>query len=254
MRREDPVPPAAERGQFAARPERLQKILSAHGAASRRGAERIILEGRVTVNGITASLGQSAIFESDVIEVDGVRVGPRGAAAYIMLNKPRGYITTVSDDRGRKTVMDLVSGAGVKVYPVGRLDMDSEGLLLLTNDGSFAETVAHPSYNKLKTYEVYVRGDVSAALPILRLPITVDSHSVHADSVAVTEHKGRAAVLRVTIHEGRNRQIRKMCAACGLEVGALKRVAIGALELGGLESGQWRFLTEDEVQALIGNV
>ena len=234
------------------RPERLQKILSAHGLASRRGAERLILDGRVCVNGIPASLGQSARFGLDSICVDGVELEPRGDLVYIMLNKPRGFLTTVSDDRGRCTVMDLVADSGAKVYPVGRLDMDSEGLLLLTNDGDFAEVVAHPSFIKVKIYEVNVRGDVSGALEVLRRPMSIDGHSVHADRVDIVDRSRRGAVLRVSIHEGRNRQIRKMCANCGLEVESLKRVAVGPLELGELGSGKWRFLTSDEVRELMG--
>lgn len=234
------------------RPERLQKILSAHGAASRRGAERMILEGRVTVNGSAARLGQSASVGRDVIAVDGEQLGPRADRVCIMLNKPRGYITTVRDDRGRKTVMELVSGLDVKVYPVGRLDMDSEGLLLLTNDGGFAEIVSHPSYNKVKKYEVRVRGDVPAAVPLLRRPMVIDSHTVCAGSVGILEQTGRGALLSVSVSEGRNRQIRKMCAAAGLDVESLKRVSVGSLDLGTLEPGQWRRLTSDEVRALSG--
>ena len=234
------------------RPERLQKILSVHGVASRRAAERMILEGRVVVNGAAASLGQSAVFGADVIEVDGELLGPRGGFVYIMLNKPRGYITTVSDDRGRKTVMELVADAGAKVYPVGRLDMESEGLLLLTNDGDFAKIAAHPSYGKVKTYEVSVIGGGSGAVSILRGPMMIDSRLVKADAVEIAARSGQGMVLLISVHEGRNRQIRKMCAGAGLEVRSLKRVAVGPLELGRLEPGEWRHLSEDEVQLLLG--
>ena len=231
-------------------PARLQKILSAHGAASRREAERMIQDGRVTVNGITAVIGQSAQYGRDEILVDGIPLEPGEEPVYIMLNKPRGYITTRNDERGRMTVMSLVHDADAKLYPVGRLDMDSEGLLLMTNDGNFAAVVAHPSYEKRKTYEVHVRGNASAALSALRCPIEIDSHTVQAASVDILKRTGNFTVLRMTINEGRNRQIRKMCAQCGLEVHSLKRVSIGTLELGSLKSGHWRHLTEDEVRSL----
>jgi len=211
----------------------------------------MIKDGRVTVNGNTASLGQSALYGFDDIKVDGVCLKPKEKRVYIMLNKPRGYLTAAKDDRGRKTVMSLVDGAGVRVYPVGRLDMDSEGLLLFTNDGSFAATVAHPSSSKPKVYEVRVRGDVSAALPALRRPMEIDSHTVCAESVEILGKHSGTPGLRMTIVEGRNRQIRKMCSLSGLEVCSLKRVAIGSLELGKLETGKWRHLTEEEVRALI---
>lgn len=231
---------------------RLQKILSAHGVASRREAERLIRDGRVTVNGNPATPGQSAQYGYDEIAVDGAPLGPAEEPVYIMLNKPRGYITTVSDDRGRPTVMSLVTDAGVKLYPVGRLDMDSEGLLLLTNDGDFAEAVAHPSGGKVKTYEVTARGYTASALAALNRPMVIDTRSIRAASAELMERAGDAAKLRIAIHEGRNRQIRKMCAVCGLKVQSLKRVAIGALVLGLLETGQWRRLTEDEVLSLTG--
>ena len=231
---------------------RLQKILSAHGVASRREAEKMILDGRVTVNGSMATLGQSALFGIDDIRVDGAQVGPREEPVYIMLNKPRGFLTTRSDDRGRKTVMELVQDAGARLYPAGRLDMDSEGLLLLTNDGSFTDIVTHPSFGKIKTYEVHVRGNAKEAIPALRRPIEIDSHTVRAASVELLGRAGYLSLLRVAIHEGRNRQIRKMCAQCGLEVETLKRVSIGPLELGDLKPGQWRHLTEGEVRLLMG--
>ena len=231
--------------------ERLQKILSAHGVISRRGAEQMIKDRRVSVNGVTAELGQRALAGRDMIEVDGAPLEPRREKIYIMLNKPRGYITTANDERGRKTVMELVADAGAKVYPVGRLDMDSEGLLLLTNDGDFAETVAHPSHNKLKTYEVYVRGKVKEAADLLRSPMMIGSHTVRADSVDIVKGSVSSALLRITIHEGRNRQIRKMCANCRLEVESLRRVAVGSLELGPLDPGKWRHLTNTEVRLLL---
>ena len=230
--------------------ERLQKILSAHGVASRRKAEMMIEAGRVTLNGKTAVLGQSATVGADEIAVDGSTLSLMPEHIYIMLNKPRGYVTTTGDERGRKTVMELVSGAGARVYPVGRLDMDSEGLLLMTNDGAFAERIAHPSGEKPKVYEVRARGDVRAAVPELRKTMKIDSRDVRASSVEVAERSGSEAVILVTIHEGRNRQIRKMCALCGLRVLSLKRVSIGALALGDLKPGCWRYLSDDEVRLI----
>ncbi|MCL2392201.1 MAG: rRNA pseudouridine synthase [Oscillospiraceae bacterium] len=231
-------------------PDRISKILSASGVASRREAERMISQGRVFVNGKAAEIGQSAEASIDEITVDGVLIKPEVSHVYIMLNKPTGYITTVSDDRGRKTVMELVSNVGVRVYPVGRLDMDSQGLLLMTNDGLFANALTHPSYNKPKTYEVKVSGNVDKALPLLRLPIIVDDREICAVAANSIKKTAAGGILRITINEGRNRQIRKMCAACGLDVQSLTRVCIGTLELGLLDVGKWRHLTESERKAL----
>lgn len=228
------------------KPERIQKILSAHGAASRRAAEQMIRDGRVTVNRTVAVLGQRASFPGDIISIDGRPLEPSGEPVYIMLNKPRGYITTVSDERGRKTVMSLVRDIGVRVYPVGRLDKDSSGLLLMTNDGQFSHAVTHPSNDKIKTYDVLVRGDAAAAAGLLRRPTEIDSRTIRAASVRLIERDEAGGVLRIAINEGRNRQIRKMCAKYGLEVQSLKRVSIGPLELGSLETGKWRHLTREE--------
>jgi len=232
--------------------ERIQKILSAHGVTSRRNAEKMILEGRVTINGAAARLGQSANSLTDDIAVDGVLLSPKKESVYIMLNKPRGFVTTMSDERGRKTVMSLVSGAGARVYPVGRLDMYSEGLLLMTNDGSFANTAAHPSNNHIKTYEINVRGDADGAVALLRRPMVIDSREIRAKSVDLIERSPDGGILRMAIGEGRNRQVRKMCEICRLKVISLKRVSIGALEIGDLKPGQWRHLTEDEKNSICG--
>ena len=167
-----------------------------------------------------------------------------------MLNKPRGYLTTVRDDRGRKTVMDLLTGLSTRVYPVGRLDMYSEGLLLLTNDGGFANNVIHPSFSKHKIYEAEVRGDINKAIDLLGRPVVIDNRAVRACKVKLINKTADGGVLRISIIEGRNRQIRKMCTACGVTVKALKRIAVGSLELGNLEPGKWRYLTEEEVRAL----
>ena len=231
--------------------ERIQKILSSYGVASRRVAERMILDGRVTVGGIPAKLGQSAEAGIDEIEVDGVLLTPKSEHVYIALNKPRGYVTTMSDEYGRKTVISLVQDVGHRVYPVGRLDMNSEGLLLMTNDGGFAYYVMHPSHNITKTYEVRVNGDTERAVLQLSRPIEVDSHLVSAASVRLKKHTETGGVLSISVKEGRNRQIRKMCAKCGLDVLSLKRVSIGNIVLGSLKAGHWRHLTHEEQRSLV---
>jgi len=227
---------------------RIQRLLSAGGVSSRRGAEKLIISGRVTVNRIPVKLGQRVDPELDEIAVDGIPLAPAGDPVYLMLNKPRGYITTMNDERGRKSVMCLVGDAGVRVFPVGRLDMDSEGLLLMTNDGKFAHAVAHPSGNKTKIYEVCVEGDAAGSVTVLREPMVIDAVTIKADSVMLVKRQPSGGILRIAVFEGRNRQIRKMCAKCGLKVTSLKRVAIGNLELGSLRTGQWRHLTAEEVR------
>ena len=228
-------------------PVRIQKILSDHGITSRRKAEDMIKAGLVTVNGITATLGQKARAGHDEIALDGEPLKRKYKPVYIMLNKPRGYVTSMSDERGRKTVLSLVADAGTRVYPVGRLDIDSEGLLLMTNDGQFANTVAHPSYNKTKTYEVLVRGDAAGAVPALNSTMEIDGHLIRGATAELTGQTPDGWIMRITVNEGRNRQVRKMCAICGLRVRELKRVSIGALELGSLKTGQWRYMTQEEV-------
>lgn len=231
--------------------ERLQKILSSAGIASRRAAEKMIAEGRVAVNGATASLGMSADPEIDEITVDGARVGARQAMRYIMLNKPRGYVTTLSDERGRRNVAQLVSSAGVRLYPVGRLDMDSEGLLIMTNDGELANKLMHPSHSVKKTYETTVRGtDINKALPVLRSPLEIDGYRIRPAEVEVKDYEDGAYILHITISEGRNRQVRKMCDAAGLKVMRLRRISEGELHLGELPTGKWRELSENEIRQL----
>ena len=231
-------------------PERVSKIISACGVSSRREAESLIIAGRVTVRGVPAVLGQKAEQGVDEIAIDGVPLARSGEYVYIMLNKPRGYVTTMSDEHGRNTIVSLVEQLGIRVYPVGRLDMDSEGLLLMTNDGAFANAVAHPSGNLAKTYEARVRGDINAAASRMRLPMDIGPHRVCALSVEVLEQSTGGGTLSVAIAEGRNRQVRKMCALCGLTVVALKRVSIGDLELGELGTGRWRHLTQEEREGL----
>lgn len=226
--------------------ERLQKLLSAAGECSRRQAEGYIQAGRVTVNGQTAQLGDRADPARDRVELDGKPVLTRSGRTYIMLNKPRGYVTTLSDEKGRKTVAELVADCPARVWPVGRLDMDSEGLLLLTDDGALTHRLTHPAHQVEKEYQVRVIGDLERALPLLSAPVWSEGEELTADRV---ERTGRDTVT-VVIHQGKNRQVRRMCAAAGLKVNRLRRVREGAVRLGGLRPGQWRPLTAAELAAL----
>lgn len=231
--------------------ERIQKLIAASGLCSRRAAEALIEEGRVAVNGRAARLGESASAE-DFITVDGKALPDRGGLTYIMLNKPRGYVTTMSDEKGRKTVAELVSDAGVRVFPVGRLDMDSEGLLLMTNDGELANRIMHPSHRVVKTYQVRVAGeDIQGSAELLSQPMDIDGCTVGPAGVKILreDREGRA-LLSVSITEGRNRQIRKMCEKVGFTVLRLKRTAEGGLTLGELPAGKWRFLSKNEINKL----
>ncbi len=230
--------------------ERLQKVLAQAGLCSRREAERWMLEGRVTVNGHAASPGDRADLQKDKIMVDGKPVGVAEEKRYLMLYKPRGYVSTMKDERGRKTVADLVRDCHARVVPVGRLDYNSEGLLLLTNDGEFVHALTHPKHEVEKHYEVRVRGRLDH-IPRLSEPMEIDGYRIRPATVVILEQDERSAKLRLTIHEGRNRQIRKMCEQCGLEVRRLKRVAVGELPLDPrLKSGAWRDLTPDELAYL----
>ena len=235
--------------------ERLQKILSARGIASRRGAENLILTGRVTVDGVLAELGQRADAETQIICVDGQAISARlERRVYIMLNKPRGYVTTVRDERGRKTVLDLLGDIGHGLWPVGRLDYLSQGLLLLTNDGEVTRRLTHPSFEVEKVYHVWVRGeDVARQAEAMAGELMLDGVPIKRAGVQIlrTEPSG-VTVLEVRITEGRNRQVRRMCALCGLEVEQLMRVGEGALVLGDLKPGAWRHLTDGEVTYLQG--
>ena len=226
--------------------ERLQKILSARGVASRRHSEELIREGRVTVNGVTASLGDSADPDRDRIEVDGHPLPKQEGHVYIMLNKPRGYVTTLSDEKGRPNAAQLVADCGVRVYPVGRLDMDSEGLLLFTNDGAFANRLMHPKREVSKVYDVWVRQYTPGAEARLLEPIELDGYLIRKPGVQLLNTQGDKAYLRITIHEGRNRQVRRMCAAAGMEVTRLRRIREGNVSLGKLPLGKWRYLSDRE--------
>ncbi len=230
--------------------ERLQKILSARGIASRRKAEEMIRSGRVQCNGAVCALGDIADADVDTILVDGKPLPARQEFVYIMLNKPRGYVTTLSDEKGRDNAAQLVADCGLRVYPVGRLDMDSEGLLLFTNDGEFANRLMHPRHEVNKTYEVWVRDYDPGAPGRLRQPMELDGYTIRTPGVKVDRENGDRAKLTITIHEGRNRQIRRMCQIAGMEVTRLRRIREGSLSLGNLPLGKWRYLTDAERQAL----
>lgn len=231
---------------------RIQKMIADSGYCSRRKAEAMISQGRVRVNGRPVKLGDKCGFK-DIITVDGERLRTlrKKNLIYIMLNKPRGYVTTVSDELDRRCVMDLIGDVEERVYPVGRLDRNSEGLLLFTNDGDFANSIMHPSRHVAKTYRVTVRPDISdEQLVKLAEGIEIDGRKTLPASVVVKEKEQGRVVLLITIKEGRNRQIRKMCEAVGLEVARLRRISIGPLKLGMLKPGTWRELTADELRAL----
>lgn len=230
--------------------ERLQKIISASGLCSRRAAEKLISEARVRVNGAIASLGESADPDTDIILVDGRALPSAGKRTYIMLNKPRGFVTTLSDEKGRATVRDLVADCGKRVYPVGRLDMDSEGLIIFTDDGEFANALMHPRYEIVKCYETLVSGDAESGLPILRSALDIDGYIIRPAEVEVLGREGDKTLLSISIHEGRNRQVRKMCEKASLKVHRLKRISEGPLQLGDLPLGKWRELNENEVHEL----
>lgn len=226
--------------------QRLQKILSARGVASRRSVEKMIEDGRVTVNGAVARLGQTADPECDIILLDGKPLPSVTENVYLMLHKPRGYVTTLSDEKGRKTAAALVADCGIRVYPVGRLDLDSEGLLLFTNDGEFANALMHPKHEIDKTYLTWVEHFDETAVLKLKQPITLDGYRIHTPKVRVV----KPGLLEITIHEGRNRQVRRMCQAAGMHVTRLKRIREGKLSLGDLPLGKWRFLTPMEIEIL----
>ncbi len=231
--------------------ERLQKIISARGVTSRRKAEALIRAGRVTCNGRVCLLGESADPNVDIILVDGEPLPAANAYVYLMLHKPRGFVTTLSDEQGRKNAAQLVSDCGQRVYPVGRLDMDSEGLLLFTNDGDFANMLMHPKHQVEKTYRVLVSEYADEKLEQLKLPVTLDGYTIRKPKVKRIRMAGDdKAELEIVIHEGRNRQVRRMCAMAGMQVLRLKRVSEGSVLLGELPRGKWRYLTDREVALL----
>ncbi len=230
---------------------RLQKHLSTCGIASRRKAEELIEQGKVKVNGRIATLGDKVDPKRDKVTVRGKTVVAVNEKVYIMLNKPRGYVTTMKDEYDRKCVNDLVKDVGVKVFPVGRLDRDSEGLLIMTNDGELANSITHPSKHVNKTYRVTVGGAVNdEQIAKLSDGILLDGRKTQPCDVFVVERKPDRTMLNFIIHEGRNRQIRRMCEAVGLEVLRLKRLEIAGVKLGGLKLGSWRPLNEREMVRL----
>lgn len=227
-------------------------MIADSGYCSRRRAEALMSQGRVKVNGRPVKLGDKCGFR-DIITIDGERIymPKKKNFIYIMLNKPRGYVTTVSDELDRRCVMDLISDIDERVYPVGRLDRNSEGLLLFTNDGEFANSIMHPSRHISKTYRVTVRPDISdEQLVQLAEGVEIDGRKTLPANVVVKEKQQGRVVLMITIKEGRNRQIRKMCEAVGLEVARLRRVSVGPLKLGMLKPGTWRELTAEELRAI----
>ena len=237
-----------------AKPERLQKFIARCGIASRREAENIILSGRVKVNKkIVTELGAKVDEDNDKVFLDGELIRPEKELLYIMLNKPKGYVTTVKDEFDRKTVLDLLKDLDVRLYPVGRLDYDSEGLLLLTNDGDFAYKMTHPTQHIQKKYHVIVEGiaDVGHVMK-LRSGVEIDGYLTKPAKVEIADTKERTSQLNITISEGKNRQIRRMCEAVGLPVIKLTRVSVGNVILGNLPKGKWRHLTDAEVKILNG--
>ncbi len=230
--------------------ERLQKIISAAGICSRRAAEELLRAGRVTVNGLAVNVGDKANPERDDIRVDGKVVRAAASHVYLLLNKPRGYVTTLSDEMGRRTVAELVKGCRERVYPVGRLDLYSEGLLLMTNDGELMQRLIHPSFEVDKTYLVTVTGETCGAAARLGVLREIEGEPIRPAEVTVEKETKDGLTLRMVIHEGKNRQIRRMCAAVGLKVQKLQRIAEHNLTLEGLPLGKWRYLTPREVAGL----
>ena len=235
-----------------AKDTRLQKMMADCGVASRRKAEEMIAQGRVKVNGRPAKIGDKVDPRKDLVTVDDERIGTGDKKVYIMLHKPRGFITTMSDEKDRKCVAELVAEIPERVYPVGRLDKDSEGILLMTNDGNFANTISHPSGHVPKLYRVTVRPAVTEdMLTQMSVGMVIDGQKTAPCTVRVIQEEKGRVVLEIVLNEGRNRQIRKMCEQLGLEVARLKRVSIGSVKLGMLQPGQYRELTPEEVQRLM---
>lgn len=233
---------------------RLQKFFTDNKIMSRRSAEKVIEAGNVKINGTIAKLGDKVDPENDIVEYNGKIIKNNSSTKkYIMLNKPLGYVTTTSDEKGRPTVLELVSDLGERVYPVGRLDMYSEGLLILTNDGELTNRLTHPKNNMNKTYSVVIKGEISNdTLHMLNSPMEIDGYKLRPVKVRVVSIKNGNTNALFTLSEGRNRQIRKMCEKCGLTIMRLTRISIGKLKLGELERGKYRHLNKNEIDYLLG--
>lgn len=230
---------------------RLQKFLAECEVASRRKSEELIAAGKVRVNGEVASIGDKVDPKRDTVTVSGKKIRKSEDLKYIMLHKPRGFITTMNDEMERKCVAQLISDVPCRVYPIGRLDRNSEGLLLFTNDGEFANALTHPSKHVAKTYRVTVRPGVTEdQLAAITNGIIIDDVKTAPAEVHVVTKEENRVVLEIVLYEGRNRQIRKMCEELGLEVARLKRIAVGSIKLGMLKQGAWRELSDDEVRKL----
>ena len=231
---------------------RLQKYMADAGIMSRRAAEEEIKNGNVSINGHVASLGAKIDPRNDVISYRGKRIRyEKKEYTYIMMNKPRGYLCSTTDDRGRKCVTDLLDGVNARVYPVGRLDLVSEGILLLTDDGELKNRLTHPKHTIGKVYRVKVAGKVSdEQMEILSSPLVIDDYKIQPVTVTISGEDEGGTVLKMTLFEGRNRQIRKMCEAAGLTVKRLSRISIGNLKLDGLPVGKWRYLEQHEIDYL----
>ena len=230
---------------------RLQKYLSEQGILSRRAAEEEIRKGRITVNDCTAVLGMKIDPQRDIVKYEGRAVNASVRHIYLMLNKPKGYVTTMKDEKGRPCVAELIKDVGIRVYPIGRLDLESEGLLLFTNDGELANRLMHPKFHKPKLYHVKIRGAVlPETIGALERPMEIDGYLTKPVRIRVVSRREDATVLAMELFEGRNRQIRKMCESLGLTILSLKRISIGEVKLGNLAPGKWRYLTRAQVESL----
>ncbi|HRS22005.1 MAG TPA: pseudouridine synthase [Clostridia bacterium] len=232
--------------------ERLQKVMAEYGVASRRKSEEMIYAGKVKVNGrLVTEPGLKIDKDRDVIEVDGNIIKSPEKKIYILLNKPSGYITSVKDQFGRPTVLDLLKGISSRVFPIGRLDYDTEGLLILSNDGELTYRITHPKHSIDKTYRALVRGEVKGEdIKIFERGMAIEDYITAPAKMEIVRYSKGNSVIDITIHEGRNRQVRKMCSAIGHEVIRLRRIKIGDIGLGGLKTGEWRYLKDSEIRYL----
>jgi 23S rRNA pseudouridine2605 synthase len=233
---------------------RLNKYIARAGVCSRRKADEMTVCGNVKINGKVVTAPGADVGDGDIVEVNGFVVAPTKKPVYVLLNKPKGYITTVKDEFGRPTVMELTGDIEGRLFPVGRLDADTTGLLIMTNDGDFANAVAHPAHEMRKTYRARVEGVLSGERAArLRNGVEVDGRMTSPADVSLVRQSSAGAVVDISIHEGRNRQVRKMFASVGNKVIGLQRTAIGDIRLGGLKPGHWRKLTRPEIDSLTGN-